>query len=62
MPTIEELQLQLIEKDFTIASMKDKTKAFVAKLKDDHNEAMKQLELKLNERFQVEKVEYFKFN
>ena len=36
MATVEELHKQLTEKDELINSLKEKTKAFVAKLKDDH--------------------------
>ena len=43
MATVEDLQKQLTEKDELINSLKEKTKAFVAKLKDDHNNELNSL-------------------
>ena len=56
MATIEDLQRELSQKDAMIISMKDKTKEFVEKLKSDHLEELKALELRIHENNKVSNV------
>lgn len=53
MATVGDLLEQIAEKDAMINSIKDKTKAYIAKLKDEHQESLQHQELILKQQCQV---------
>ena len=57
--SIESLHILLAERDATIATIKEKTRAFVEKLKTDHAEALVQ-EQTSRQQFQVSKSFLFR--